>query len=116
MVFLNLLQSLDLGLEELFLLHGDIGYLRLGPLRRALEYLGHASEGVRDVVVYSFDDGGDVLIEVIEVGDQLNKAEVDKRVPTGDDTGVDLLISGRSRQLGGEVTHDTIHSLIKLLS
>ena len=44
-----------------------------------------------------FDDGGNVLVEVVEIGDYLDEAEIDEGVAAPNDAAVHLLLPARPR-------------------
>lgn len=45
------------------------------------------------MIVYSLDNGGDALVEVVEISDELDKAEVDEGILAADYTAVYLFFS-----------------------
>ena len=47
--------------------------------------------------MHPFEDRSDVFVEVVEVCDELNETQVDKRIPTTHDTAIDLLFSNCAR-------------------
>lgn len=98
MVLLNLLQSADLGFKQLLLLYDHLGDLGFASVGTSFQDLGHRLKRFSDVVVDSLDDGGDVFVEVVEVGDYFYEAEIDEGVTTADDTAVNFLLPGGCRQ------------------
>lgn len=96
MILLDSLQPLYLVLEQLFLLYHNLCNLWFASICTRLKDVRHRLEWFCDVVVYSFNDGGDALVEVVEISDKLNEAEVNESVLAADDATVYLFLSWSS--------------------
>ena len=92
MVLLHPFESLDLFLVKVFLLDGDVGDLRFAAVHGRLENIVHVPEGFSHVVMNPFENRGDVAVEVVEVGDELDEADIDEGVSAADDAAVDLFL------------------------
>ena len=97
MVLLDGLQTLDLVLEQLFLLYDHLRDLSPASVCRFAQDVRHGSECLCDLVMDALDYRCRSLVEVVEICDELDEAEVDKRVLASHDAAVYLLLPTRTR-------------------
>ena len=97
MVLLDGLQTLDLVLEQLFLLYYHLSDLSPAPVCRCPQDVRHGSECLCDLVMDALEYRCDSLVEVVEICDQLDETEVDKRVLASHNAAVYLLLPTRAR-------------------
>ncbi len=76
MIFLNLLEPSYLIFVEVLLLKSHLSDLSFAPVYGTLQDIAHVPEALSNVVMNPFDNRGDVAIEVVEIGDELYKAEI----------------------------------------
>jgi hypothetical protein len=91
-VFLDGLQPFDLILEKFFLLNNYLCNFSFASVSTGLENIGHRFKGLSDMIVNPFDDRSDALVEVVEIGNKFDEAEVDQGILAADDAIVDLIL------------------------
>ena len=92
MLFLYFLQPFDLSLIKFLFLKRHIRYLSFAPIHRILQYIIHLFERLRHVIMDPFQYRCDIAIEMVKVGDQFDKAQINQGIPASNDTGVDFFL------------------------
>jgi hypothetical protein len=65
--------------------------------------------------VYPFEDGSDVPIEMMEVGDQFDKAQIHESVLATNDTAIDFFFHPGKVQFVRQISHDIVHTLVEFV-
>jgi len=95
MILLYAFEPLDLFLVKVLFLYSYISNLGFAAVHSRLENITHISECFGNIVVNSFQNGGDISIKVVKICDKLHEANVDKGISTTNNATIDLLLNRR---------------------
>ena len=95
MMFLHIFQSFDLFFVQIFLFHSHISDFRFTSMHGSLQDVAHIAKRFSYIVVDSFENRGNITVEMIEICDYFDKTKVNKSIPATDNATVDLLFHRR---------------------